>query len=198
MLSFAKLSLSNLNINGRGNKTGILIYGSERLEHTFNEPARCLFGPSAFGWDEQAMRQGIPFELTQEMSEFFTSLDVWAKEYIEKESERLLGKQLTGDHIDCAYCSCVTETSGKSPLLKFKLSMPNSAKPCRIWNRDGSQVEWPQYLCVPFKMRIKISHLCVMGVKERSECGFVCLLEGALLQRIEHAFPSGQAIQMEE
>ena len=68
MLSFAKLSLSNLNINGRGNKTGILIYGSERLEHTFNEPARCLFGPSAFGWDEQVMRQGIPFELAQEMS----------------------------------------------------------------------------------------------------------------------------------
>ena len=130
MTSLAKLSLSNLNINSRGNKTAILLNGSERLEHTFNEPARCLFGPSTFDKDEQAPRQGIPFELTQEMSEFFTSLDVWAKDYIEKHSERLLGKQLTKDQIDCAYCSCVKESSASNaPLLKLKINMQNSMKP---------------------------------------------------------------------
>ena len=35
--------------------------------------------------DEQAMRQGITFELSGELSDTFTNLDVWAKEYIEKE-----------------------------------------------------------------------------------------------------------------
>ena len=195
---FAKLSLSNLNINRCGNTTAILLSGSERLEHTFNEPARCLFGPCTFDRDEQAMRQGIPFELTQEMSEFFTSLDVWAKEYIEKESERLLGKQLTGDQIDCAYCSNVKESPGKAPLLKLKINMQNSAKPCRIWNPDGTEAPWPQDWCVPFKMRIQVSHLWIMGTQARAECGFVCLLEDAMPQRIEHAFPFGKPIPTDE
>ena len=105
------------------------------------------------------MRQGIPFELTQKMSEFFTDLDAWAKDYVEKESERLLGKQLTKDQIDCAYCSYVKESPGKQPLLKFKINMPNSAKPCRIWNSDGSQAEWPQDWCVPSRCASR-SHTC--------------------------------------
>ena len=133
------------------------------------------------------------------MSEFFTSLDVWAKDYIEKHSERLLGKQLTKDQIDGAYCNCVKEfTVSKAPLLKLKINMHNSMKPCRFWNADGSQADWPQDWCVPFKMRIKISHLWVMGVKERSECGFVCLIEDAMPQHIQHAFPFGQPIPMDE
>ncbi len=102
MTSFAKLNLSNLNIHSHGNKTAILLHGSERIKPTFNEPARCLFCPSTFDKDEQAQRHGIPFELTQEMSELFTSLDTLAKSYIEQDSERLLGKQLTKDQIDCA------------------------------------------------------------------------------------------------
>ena len=92
-------SLSNVCINGRGNKTATLLDGNQRLVRTFDEPARCLFGPSTFDKDEGAARQGIPFELTQELSEFFTMLDTWAKGYIEKESERLLGKQLTKDQV---------------------------------------------------------------------------------------------------
>ena len=116
----ANLSLSAININARGNKTSTLLDGNQRLVTTFAEPARCLFGPSTFDKDEGAARQGVPFELTQELSELFSHLDVWAKTYIEKESERLLGKELTKEQVESSYVSCVKETHGKFPLLKLK------------------------------------------------------------------------------
>ena len=99
--------------------------------------------PSTFDKDEGAARQGIPFELTQELSEFFTNLDTWAVGYIEKESERLFGKQFTKDQVEQGYVSCVKEAPGKSPLLKLKLNMPNSPKPCRLWHPDGTEAPWP-------------------------------------------------------
>ena len=79
--------------------------------------------------------------------------------YIEKESERLMGKQLTKEQVEASYVSCVKETPGKSPLLKLKINMPNSAKPCRFWNPDSSEAPWPLDWAVPFQMRIKVSHL---------------------------------------
>ena len=188
----ANLSLSALNINARGNKTATLLDGTQRLVQTFAEPARCLFGPSTFDKDESAARQGIPFELTQEMSEFFTKFDVWAKQYIEQESERLLGKVLTKDQVEAAYVSCVKESPGKSPLLKLKINMSHSAKPCKFWHPDGSEAPWPQDWAMPFQIRIKVSHLWIMGAAARAEFGFVCLLEDAMPQRVVHAFPFGK------
>ena len=161
---------------------------------TFAEPARCLFGPSNFDKDESAARQGIPFELTQEMSEFFTKLDILAKTLIEQESERLLGKVLTPEQVEAAYVSCVKETPGKLPLLKLKINMQHSAKPCRFWNPDGSEAPWPQDWALPFQIRIKVSHLWIMGTGPRAEFGFVCLLEDAMPQRVVHAFPFGKPL----
>ena len=134
----ANLTLSALNINARGNKTATLLDGTQRLVQTFAEPARCLFGPSTFDKDESGQRQVIFFELTQEMSEFFTKLDVWAKTYIEEQSERLLGRPLTRDQVEQGFVSCVKQSPGKPPLLKLKVNMTNSAKPCRFWHPDGS------------------------------------------------------------
>ena len=124
----ANLSLSAVNINARGNKTATLLDGNQRLVTTFAEPARCLFGPSTFDKDEGAARQGVPFELTQEVSEFFSHLDVWARTYIEQESERLFfGKQLSAEQVASGYVSCVTETPGTSPLLNFKINSANAS-----------------------------------------------------------------------
>ena len=192
------LSLSNVCINGRGNKTATLLDGSQRLVTSFDEPARCLFGPSTYDKDEGAARQGVPFELTQELSEFFTMLDTWAKGYIEKESERLLGKQLTKDQVEQSYVSCVKEAPGKSPLLKLKLNMPNSAKPCRFWHADGTEAPWPQEWQIPFQIKLKVSHLWIMGAGPRAEFGFVCLLEDALPKQQPAAFPFGKSIPMEQ
>ena len=189
----ANLSLSALNINARGNKTATLLNGSQRLVQTFAEPARCLFGPSTFDKDEGAARQGIPFELTQEMSEFFTKLDITAKTLIEQESERLLGKVLTKDQVEAAYVSCVKESPGKPPLLKLKINMAHSAKPCRFWHPDSSEAPWPQDFAMPFQLRVKVSHLWIMGAA-RAEFGFVCLLEDAMSQRVVHAFPFGKTL----
>ena len=185
----ANLSLSALCINARGNKTATLLDGSQRLVQTFAQPARCLFGPSNFDKDESAARQGIPFELTQEMSEFFTKLDVWAKQYIEQESERLLGKPLTKEQVEQGYVSCVKESPGKPPLLKLKINMAHSAKPCRAWHPDGSEAPWPQDWALPFQIRIKVSHLWMMGGAPRAEFGFVCLLEDAMPQRVGACVP---------
>ena len=118
-----------------------------------------------------------PFELTQEMSEFFTKLDVWAKQYIEEHSERLLGKPLTKEQVEQGYVSCVKESPGKPPLLKLKINMAHSAKPCRFWHPDGSEAPWPQDFAMPFQLRVKVSHLWIMGAA-RAEFGFVCLFGG--------------------
>ena len=190
----AQLSLSNICINARGNKTATLLDGNQRLVNSFNEPARCLFGPSTFDKDESAARQGVPFELTQELSEFFSRLDVWAKTYIEQESERLLGKQLTTAQVEAGYVSCVKETPGKSPLLKLKLNMQHSAKPCRFWHADGTEAPWPLDWAIPFQIRVKVSHMWIMGAKERAEFGFVCLLEDAMAKQQPAAFPFGKSI----
>ena len=156
-------------------------------------PPAASSAPSTFDKDESAARQGIPFELTQEMSEFFfTTFDITAKTLIEQESQRLLGKSLTKEEVEQSYVSCVKESPGKPPLLKLKISMPNSAKPCRVWNPDGSEAPWPQDWALPFQIRIKVSHLWIMGATPRTEFGFVCLLEDAMPQRVVHAFPFGK------
>ena len=191
------LSLSAININARGNKTATVLDGNQRFVATFEDPARCLFGPSTFDKDESATRQGIPFELTQELSEFFSHLDVWAKSYIEKESERLLGKQLTKEQVEAGYVSCVKEAPGKAPLLKLKINMSNSPKPCRFWQADGSEAPWPQDWAIPFQLKIKVSHLWVMGAKERAEFGFVCLIEDAMAKQQPAAFPWQKTIPEE-
>ena len=188
------LSLSNICINARGNKTASVLDGNQRLVTSFEEPARCLFGPSTYDKDEGAARQGVPFELTQELSEFFTHLDVWAKAYIEKESERLLGKQLSKEQVEAGYVSCVKETPGKSPLVKLKINMPNSSRPCRFWHADASEAPWPMDWAIPFQIRVKISHLWIMGAKERAEFGFVALLEDAMAKQQPAAFPFGKSI----
>ena len=76
--------------------------------------------------------------------------------------------------------------------------MPNSAKPCRFWNPDGSEAPWPLDWAVPFQMRIKVSHLWIMGTQARAEFGFVCLLEDAMPQRVVHAFPFQKSIPPEQ
>ena len=164
---------------------------------TFKEPAQCLFGPSTYEKDEAAARQGVPFALTQDISEFVTSLDLWAKAYIEKESERLLGKALTTEQVEAAYNSCI-KTSPKGSLLKLKINMPNSAKPCRFWNADGSQAEWPLDWGIDFKLKLKISHLWIMGSGPRAEFGLVCLLEDCMPRKQVHAFPFGNPNCMDE
>ena len=47
---------------------------------------------------------------------------------------------------------------------------------------------------MPFQLRIKVSHLWIMGAGPRAEFGFVCLLEDAMPQRVVHAFPFGKSM----
>ena len=128
------------------------------------------------------------------MSEFFTKLDVWAKTYIEEQSERLLGRPLTRDQVEQGFVSCVKQSPGKPPLLKLKVNMTNSATPCRFWHPEGSEAPWPQDWAMPPQIRIKVSHLWIMGAAPRAEFGFVCLLEDAMSQRVVHAFPFGKTL----
>ena len=122
------LSISNILVNGRGNKSGILLNGKERHFVTFDESVRCLFPPSNFDKDESAQRMTINFELSAEISDWFTQFDTWAKEYLQQNSERLFGQLLTADQVEYQYISCVKEGKG----CNFKINMPNSPRPCRF------------------------------------------------------------------
>ena len=187
-MEWSNLKLSPVNISGRGVKTSTLLNGKERLDTVFLEPTQCLFAPSTFDKDPDATRQGIPFAITQEISEFFTSLDIWAKKYIEDESERLTGKELSAEQVDFAYKSCIKDTP-KGSLLKLKINMPNSARPCKFWDSDGKETDWPIDWNTEFKMRIRISHLYIMGAGAKAEFGFVCIAEDLLPQKTIRASP---------
>ena len=76
--------------------------------------------------------------------------------------------------------------------------MQNSAKPCRFWHPDGTEAPWPQEWQIPFQIRIKVSHLWIMGAGPRAEFGFGTLLEDALPKQQPAAFPFGKSIPTEE
>ena len=123
-MEWTQFKFSNVNISARGSKSATLLQGAERVSTTFKEPAQCLFGPSTYEKDEAADRQGVPFALAQEISEFFNSLELWPKGYIEQKSERLLGKALTAEQVEAAY----------NPMHQLRpqgLSFENAKLTCR-------------------------------------------------------------------
>ena len=73
--------------------------------------------------------------------------------------------------------------------------MPNSARPCRFWNADASEVSWLLDWATNFKLRATTTtHVWVMGSGAKLEYGFVILLEDACAQTITHVFPFGKQI----
>ena len=93
------LSISGININSRGSKTAVVLLDNERFAHVFEQEVECPFNPGSYDKDESALRQNIVFRLNDELEKFCTHLDSWALDYMQTNSERLLGKALTREQI---------------------------------------------------------------------------------------------------
>ena len=177
------LSISGLNINQRGSKTAVVLLDNERFAHVFEEQVECPFNPGSYDKDDQALRQNIVFRLNDELEKFCSELDSWAVEYMESNSERLLGKALTPEQIGIAYVSNLKKAEGKAPLIKFKINMPGANKPTRCWNENGEPIDFLQsWAGAAMKIKVLVSHLWVMGSGSKSEFGFVIVVTDVMAQ----------------
>ena len=167
-----QLNISSVIVNGRGNKTAAILNGKERYYVQFDTPAQCLWPPSNFDKNEEATRMGINFEPTDEIVGFFTEFDAWAKSYIHQHSERLFGKAMSPEQVELGYNSCLNDKSAK-----FKINMPNAAAPSRFWDDDGEPLPFPASWTQCFKLRVKVSHLWMMGGAKDKSFGFVMICE---------------------
>ena len=158
-----QLNIASIIVSQRGSKTAALLNGKERYFVTFEQPCQCLFPPSNFDKDESATRMSVHFELNEELEQFFNEFDTWAKGYLQQHSERIFGKQLSEQQVEASYCSCVK--SGKG--VKLKINMASSPRPARFWNADGSERGFPDDWATSFALKIKVSHLWILGSKEK-------------------------------
>ena len=136
------MKFSTVNVSAHGSKSAVLLDGADRVVVNFKNPIQCLVAPSTFEKDPDAARQSLPMTLTEEVAEYFAALDETCIDMIHKDSERLLGKQLTKEQVQAGYVSCV-KSNAKGTMVKLKINTYNSQLPCRFWNKDGSPGEWP-------------------------------------------------------
>ena len=177
------LSISGINVNSRGSKTAVVLLDNERYAHVFEQEVECPFNPGSYDKDESALRQNIVFRLNDELEKFCTELDSWALDYVEKNSERLLGKQLTAEQVKIGYVSNIKKQEGKLPLVKFKINMPGANKPTRCWSEDGAPMKFLQsWAGTAMKIKVLVSHLWIMGSGAKSEFGFVIVLTDVMAQ----------------
>ena len=194
----ANLKFSAVNISQRGSKSDVLLNGADRVVVNFKNPIQCLFAPSTFERDLDAARQSLPMSLTEEVADYFKDLDQKCIDLVQKDSERILGKQLTNEQVEAAYVSCV-KTTPKGTMVKLKINIPNSQRTCRFWNKDGSAGEWPSdWHGAELRCQVLCNHLWIMGTGTRAEFGLVCLLTDAMVEERSYAFPFAEPDSMLE
>ena len=54
---------------------------------------------------------------------------------------------------------------------------------------DGNEADWPVDWNTEFRMRLRVSHLYIMGAGIKAEFGFICLIEDLLPQKQVRASP---------
>ena len=78
---------------------------------------------------------------------------------------------MSPEQVELGYNSCLKDKS-----VKFKINMPHSAAPSRFWDDAGEPLPFPASWTQCFKLRVKCSHLWMMGAKDKS-FGFVMICE---------------------
>ena len=79
---------------------------------------------------------------------------------------------MSEEHVQVSYHSCLKERS-----VRFKLNMANAATPSRFWDDDGEPLPFPTNWTGCFKLRVKASHLWMMGGAKDKSFGFVMICE---------------------
>ena len=178
----------------RGPKRALLYTATgERLKQAFRRPTTSPFGPTSYERESLETRKGFAVLVTEELSDFFTSLDVWARAYVQEHSKRLFGKELNEEQVAKAYVSCLKKREDAPELVRLKINMAEP-KACLFWNKAKEEIEPPgSWEDLPVKMNVLVSHLWVMGTGAQVQFGLVCIVEDVMVMRKTRVCPEALA-----
>ena len=99
------------------------------------------FGVSSFG-PEETIRKSLELRCTPELEAFVARLDVWARNYLQDNADRLFkGKPI--EYRDCL------QLKGEYPSqLRCKLNIAGT-KSCKFWSHDKQRIDLPEDLRAP-------------------------------------------------
>ena len=173
MANFDKFELAEQQVNARGAKFCALSSGGDRVHLTFgskSQPLSTQWGPSSFDQNPQSTRCNFDLVCDENLTNTLKSLDTWAKQYIEKHSQRILGKALTKEQVQDGYKPALVERGAYPSQVRCKINM-SGARVVRCWDESGEPREMPEYWkSCKFVARVNLSHLYIMN----KEYGWVC------------------------
>ena len=185
--------LSKLNVSKKGAKSASVFSKKGDIHVDFGLKGHALrapFNPSTFDKDTEALRQNICFETTEELEHWAQEFDAWAINIAHQNSMELFKKQMTREQIAEAYTSPLRGTENQVPMLKCKINMPSHARPCRFWSEQQKLIDHPlDWRLNTYKVRLRVSHLWIMGSNAKPEFGFCLLLEDAIVLEPKFEFP---------
>jgi hypothetical protein len=143
-IDLSQLSVADPVVSGRGAK-------SAKIGYLWAPgPMRVIFEPSAFN-NEAANRVNLCFAADGAAQEL-DDLDSWVVNYVEKHSERLLGKKLTVGEVQNRYQPCLKRSDRYASSFKVKLTLEGPGR-TMLWDADrqpcGSPQSWRQTQVTP-------------------------------------------------
>ena len=174
MANFSEFSIADVVVNPKGAKIAALSASNEPVTLTLGSrewPIRAPFTPSVFDGSESA-RVNFDLRLDGAAQDWLSQLDAWAVQYIHKNSERLLKKQLSVEQVKEFYKPTVTLRGSYPATTRTKLNL-EGRRVCRYWSPDNKPREAPSdWTNCEYVAQVCISHLWVMN----RDFGFVLQL----------------------
>ena len=178
----AELVLRDPKESQRGPKRAALFTAAGgAYRHAFTKATSSPYGPSSYDRESSETRKTLAVLVTEEISEFFMALDVWAKGYVALHSKRLLGQKLSEEQVAGVYVSCLKKRADCPDLARLKINMAEP-RVCRFWNKAREPTPPPgSWEDLRVKMQVHLSHLWIMGSGAQVECGLMCVVEHAMV-----------------
>jgi hypothetical protein len=183
--------LQDTQTSGRGAKTATLLgCNGGKVMYSIgagDAPTTTPFGASTYN-DEVSTRKTLDLRVDENEAEFFQALDVWAVEYLSKNSERLFKKGLTPAQVQEHYRSPVATKEGYQPLIRTKINT-SGLNAVRCWNAQCEAIALPEDLrgC-QLLAHVQLSHLWIMG----RDFGWVLTVHDLMItEQVSHECPFG-------
>ena len=166
MANFEAFQLSEQQVNARGAKFCPLSVNGEKVQLTFGskaEPLATLWGPSSFDPSSNTSRCNMDFICDAKMTTNLRALDDWARVYLEKHCQRILGKTLTKDQVADGYMPVLVQTGSYPAQVRCKINLSGS-RSVRCWDENGQPRDPPSdWKSCKFVAKVTLSHLWLMS-----------------------------------
>ena len=166
MASFDKFELAEQQVNARGAKFCPLSAGGERVHLTFgskSQPLSTQWGPSSFDQNSMSSRCNFDFICNEDLKATLQSIDDWARSYICVNSQRLMGKTLTGAQVLDSYKPALIERGAYPSQARCKINL-DGPRAVRCWDEAGQPRDPPSdWKACKFVAKVNLSHLYIMS-----------------------------------